>query len=118
MSGAYSEWPFACPTTWQETPNRVTIRSEIEDGTPKTRRRFTKTWKNYQAAFRLPWADYDNFWSFYGVDAGAGSQPFYIKHPISGARILVRISSEPTSSGDVQNKPYFDVSLALEQQFF
>lgn len=114
----YSDWPFACPTTWQETVNRGVIRSEIEDGFPKVRRRFTKSWKNYQAAFRLPWGSYAAFWSFYNIEAGEGSIPFYISHPITGTRILVRMSGQPTASGDVNNKPHFDVSVTLEEQFY
>ena len=117
MSGSYTEWPFRPPASWQQTPVKPMIRSEIEDGYPKQRRRFTKFWYQYQADFRLPWADHDSFWAFYEQTCQGGAIPFKIRHPISDAELLVRFSGEPQSSGSPDIKPFFDVSLKLELQF-
>lgn len=117
MSGTYVDWPFRCPASWQETPVKPVIRSEIEDGYPKQRRRFTKFWYQYEADFRLPWTDHEAFWQFYENNCQGGTIPFKIEHPISGKELLVRFAGEPRVSGSVDVKPYFDVSLKLELQF-
>jgi hypothetical protein len=117
MSGAYLDWPFRCPASWRENPVKPLIRSEIEDGYPKQRRRFTKIWYQYQADFRLSWDDHGAFWQFYELDCQGGAIPFKIKHPISDKELLVRFMEPPQVNGSVEIKPFFDVSLKLELQF-
>jgi len=70
-----SAWPFRPPSTWQQVPVKPVIRSEVEDGYPKTRRRYTKVWYQYQTNFRLHWNDYDAFWTFWRVDCQGGASP-------------------------------------------
>jgi hypothetical protein len=93
------------------------IRSEIENGYPKQRRRFTKLWYQYQASFRLPWADHASFWQFYETTCQGGAIPFKIRHPMTDQELLVRFFGEPQVSGSVDVKPFFDLTLKLELQF-
>lgn len=117
MSGSYPVWPFGCPQSWQEQPKVAVIRSEIDDGYPKVRRRFTKTWHEYQSQWRLEWSQFSAFKTFFDVDSGAGSVPFRMKHPITGADILVRWKEPPQVRSDVSTKPTFDISATLEEVF-
>lgn len=111
---SYTPWPFRPPASWQQTPVRPVIRSEIEDGQPKVRRRFTKIRYNYQASFRLHWSDHDRFWQFYEIDCAAGAVPFKIKHPITDEELTVRFATEPQIDGSTNIKPWFDISARLE----
>ena len=112
-----SAWPFRPPSTWQQVPVKPVIRSEVEDGYPKTRRRYTKVWYQYQTNFRLHWNDYDAFWTFWRVDCQGGASPFNIQHPITNETVLVRFAAEPEVSSSVDIKPWFDVSMRLDLQF-
>lgn len=117
MSGSYAAWRFTCPMSWQEVPKPSLIRSEVDDGYPKVRRRWTKTWREYQATWRIDWSLFDDFRTFYETDCGAGSQPFTMEHPVTGATITVRWKEPPTVGASVENKPVFDVSGTLEMMF-
>lgn len=117
MSQNYARWPFACPTSWEEVPHPALIRTEMDDGYPKVRRRYTKTWREYMAQWRLDWADFAAFNTFVEVDCGAGSVPFYMAHPITGADILVRWKEPPKAASDTSLKPVFSVTGALEEMF-
>lgn len=117
MSGSYSTWPFACPVSWGETPKAAVLRSEVDEGYPKVRRRFTKTWHEYQVKWRLNWTEFSAFKTFYEVDSSVGSVPFRMKHPITNADILVRWKEPPQIASDASIKPTFDVSAVLEEVF-
>lgn len=114
---AYSAWPFAAPNSWNETPARPIIRSTVEDGQPKVRRRFTKIWFNYETSFRLLWSEHQAFWDFYNLDCQGGASPFTINHPITGASLIVRFAAEPSVSSGVATMPTFDISCKLERMF-
>jgi hypothetical protein len=117
MSQTYSTWPFECPNSWQEKANPALVRSELDDGYPKVRRRFTKTWREYQVQWRLDVSKFQAFSNFVEVDCGAGSIPFYITHPITGSVITVRWKEPPQTSAGVDTLPTFDISGTLEMMF-
>jgi hypothetical protein len=113
----YGAWPFVCPISLQEVPNPALVRSQVEDGYPKVRRRFTKTWRTYQVSWRLEWDLYEAFWQFVSVDCGEGSIPFYMMHPITRETLLVRWSSPPQTQSDTSLKPVFVITGTLEEVF-
>jgi hypothetical protein len=102
---------------WQEVPHPALIRSEVDDGYPKVRRRFTKTWREYQAKWRLGWEQFAAFNSFVETDCGAGAIPFTMPHPMTGVTILVRWKEPPTTMADTGSKPVFEISGNLEEMF-
>jgi hypothetical protein len=112
---SYSTWQFDCPASLQETPNPALVRSSVDDGYPKVRRRFTKTWRTFTVSWRLEWSQYTNFWRFHEVDCGAGSIPFYLRHPITNQNLLVRWKEPPQTQADVTTKPVFLVTGTLEE---
>lgn len=113
----YSAWPFECPNSWQEVPQKPVIRSEVEDGPTKVRRRFTKVMFKYEVSFRLPWSDYEAFWEFWRMDCGGGSIPMTIEHPVTKKTIIVRFADEPKTQSNTNLSKWFDLSCTLELQF-
>lgn len=108
------DWPFACPKTWTEKPKPSIIRSEVDDGFPKVRRRFTKSWKEIEVTFMLNWSYKDQFDNFFETDCAAGAEPFYLDDPYNGNQLKVRWKEAPVTSGSPDMKPYFTVSGTLE----
>jgi len=117
MSQSYATWPFACVVSLQETPNPALIRSAIEDGYPKVRKRFTKTWRNFQVNWTLMWEDYSAFWTFHHTECQGGATPFYITHPITKEVLLVRWKEPPQAQANTSTKPTFSISGTLEEMF-
>jgi hypothetical protein len=110
----YSAWPFDCPRSWSEKKHPSLLRSEVDDGFPKVRRRFTKTWSEVSVNFRIGWTQRDAFDHFVEVDCGAGAIPFTIKDPYTGAIRTARWKEPPTVAGSPDTKPTIDISATLE----
>lgn len=117
MSGSYPIWPFDCPRSWTRMPKPSLVRSAVDDGYPKVRRRFTKSWDEYEATWVLNWADEPAIIAFFTTDCQDGSSPFYINDPYTGQQILVRWKEPPNVSGSVDTKPTVQVSATLERVF-
>lgn len=117
MSVSYATWPFSCPVSWVETPVPSLLRSEVDDGYPKVRRRFTKAWVEIQASFYINWEDAQAWRDFFRLDCQDGSLPFYIEDPYTEEQRLVRWKEPPSSSGSADTKPVFQVSGTLEEVF-
>jgi hypothetical protein len=117
MSTAYSTWPFSCPRAWTRTPKPSLVRSTIEDGYPKVRRRFTKAWDEYQAEWTLNWLDEQALMDFFTIDCQDGAYPFYIENPYTEQQILVRWKEPPVINGTVDTKPVIRVQGTLERVF-
>lgn len=118
MSTSYSTWPFDCPRSWARTPQPSLIRSSVEDGYPKTRRRFTKSWDNYQAEWLIEWDQEQAVIDFFSIDCQDGSIPFYHPNPYNPTQmILVRWNEPPKISASVDSKPVVQVTGSLERVF-
>lgn len=113
----YPVWPFACPRSWIRTPKPSLVRSSVEDGYPKVRRRFTKAWDEYQAEWTLMWEQEAAVAVFFAQDCQDGASPFYINDPYTGVQIIVRWKEPPTVRGSVDSKPTISVSGTLERVF-
>lgn len=118
MSGSYSTWPFSCPRAWSRTPQPSLVRSAVEDGYPKVRRRFTKSWDTYQAEWLLEWTQEQAFMTFFEQDCQDGSAPFYMPNPYNETEmLLVRWKEPPAVAGSVDTKPSLRVTGNLERMF-
>jgi hypothetical protein len=89
----------------------------MDDGYPKVRRRFTKSWDEYQADWLLKWTDEEAFMVFFSVDCQDGATPFYLNDPYTGKPILVRWKEPPSVSGNVDTKPTIQVRGVFERVF-
>jgi hypothetical protein len=89
----------------------------VDDGYPKVRRRFTKTWTEIQVAWFIDWTDEAALLQFFDMDCQAGAQPFYVENPYTEALVLVRWKEPPTMSGSADTKPVIEVTGVLEEMF-
>lgn len=94
-------WPTTlpkCPQTWTETPIDVIIRSEIDVGAKKVRRRFTRSRLTISVTLTMEKSYYKPFNDFYKKDLKNGLLSFTYKHPYSGILTECRFIAVPTYS--------------------
>jgi hypothetical protein len=110
-------WPFACPRSWQEQAKPILVRSDVENGFPKVRKRFTRSWAEIQVTWILPWVQKPAVDDFFRLDCQDGAQPFIVVDPFTGANRVVRFKEPPTIAASVDSKPMMQVSATLETVF-
>jgi len=116
MAVATINWPAGLPVTpvadgYQEEPQIATIRTEMEMGTPKQRRRYTAVSDYLQCKFVLSKAQLETFRTFWRDTAKHGSLPFNWTHPTMKTACVARFQ------GGYQvaiAQPYRVVTLKLE----
>ena len=102
------EYPLA------ETPEDVVIRSTMEDGTIKTRPRFTRNRMTYELSWSsMPEDQKQALETFLRITTKNGSKIFNWTHPSSGKQIEVRFSEMPKFSLKV--KSYWQVTVKLQE---
>lgn len=72
------------------------IKSDMESGPPKIRRRFTRSRRRFSAQKIWTLPLYEFFWSWWDINLGGGTLAFQITHPISKALLSVRFDGMPT----------------------
>jgi hypothetical protein len=85
-----------CLQTFSETTKPIVIRSDMEAGSPKVRRRFTSPVREADASVTLYGKDYDAFWNFFVTTTMGGVHPFKIKRPFDQAEEHWAFAGEPT----------------------
>lgn len=118
MSGT-TTWPFGCPTGWQETAVAAKVRSEVEQGQPKQRPRFTRTWRVMTAQWTITdrkAATYSAVHSFLDTTLAGATLQFDMAHPVSGATIRVRFTGFPQISV-APGSPILTIAGELEEVF-
>lgn len=110
-------WPESLPQTplldrWQETLADNTLRTEMEQGPAKLRRRSTAASGRMQAQFLLSSADCLLLDAFYHSTLGGGVKAFRIMHPRRGVVVLCRFAAPPEYVA--VNGAYCRASLSLE----
>jgi hypothetical protein len=104
-----------------ERPISTTLRSEVQVGVAKTRRRYTRTRVTAQSRFllvrgpsnKLSSPGYVSFIQFYQADCLGGARPFYFTHPFSKILKAWRWTEEPQLS-DYEGK-FIQVTCAWEE---
>lgn len=89
----------------------------MEDGYSKVRRRFTKSWDEYDVQWLVDWDQESAVVSFFSQDCQDGATPFYVEDPYTKQQVLVRWREPPTISGSADTKPVIQVSGMLERVF-
>jgi hypothetical protein len=111
-------WPASLPQDplaqgfSEQAPNTV-IRTTMEAGPPKMRRRFTAGIRNIECQLRLTSAQTDTLDLFFETTLAGGSLSFDWKHPRTGATVTFRFV-EPPSYGAVARGTLWWASLKLE----
>jgi hypothetical protein len=79
-----------------ETPQEVTIRTDMDTGPPKVRRRFINPVRTYECNIVLrDAAEYQSLRDFYYITCQGGTDTISMAHPITGAMLLFRFASAP-----------------------
>lgn len=78
-----------------ETPGKATIRSEMDQGEAKVRRRFTGDTREFPVDLQLTRAQLAVFDEFYQTTTKAGSLSFEWRHPRTGATADFRFLDRP-----------------------
>jgi hypothetical protein len=98
---------------YTEQKQPVAIRSEVEAGQPKVRRRFTRGVKFVSAAIKADRDQLNDFYSFFDVDLKGGVLRFEFQSPTSGTVREFRFLDPPVVT-PLTDK-YFQVAMNLEQ---
>lgn len=110
-------WPASLPQTpaWetnQETPPELALRTQMDAGPAKLRRRFTAGARDFSLQLRLVAAQVATLDNFFINTLAGGTLPFDWLHPRTSAAVQFRFKSPPGYSelgGTV-----YQVSLELE----
>lgn len=88
------------------------LRSEMDLGPAKVRRRATKSVDMIDGAIDLPMVDFTIFDYFFRTQVNGGARVFDFAHPITRATIQVRFKTEPQIKA--KGGTTFVVSMSLE----
>jgi hypothetical protein len=110
-------WPaplqdFFSEQNFQIVMDDATLRSDIDVGPQKVRRRFTKGIDIMSASIYLTTSEYSIFETFFKTTLAGGTLPFEFNHPVTGILTEFRFREKPRigSLGGGQ----FTVSFDLE----
>jgi hypothetical protein len=88
-------WPITLQTLWNEAnfgldAGDTTIRSEMDFGPSKVRRRTTVGIDRFTGSIYLTTSQYSVFKTFFDVSLNGGVKTFYFNHPITEAQEVFR----------------------------
>ena len=94
-------WPLTLPQSplmdgYTETPPENTIRTQMDVGPDKVRRRTTSNPRPIQCSYVLTGAQLTILDDFYTGDAAGGATEFDMPHPRTGVTVSVRFRAAPT----------------------
>jgi hypothetical protein len=114
-------WPVDLPQAlqvqgYQRKPQAAKVRTAMDSGPAKQRRRFTAKVRTVTGMITLTRAQLAIFWEFYDETLGDGTLRFNWVDPITGDPVEMRFGEdEPTEAPANGNEPeYMTVSLPLE----
>lgn len=109
-------WPAGLPQTplqqYEEEPPKNLIRTEMDAGPAKVRKRFTAGVRVYRVTYLLDGADITTLDNFFITDTEFGALSFNFPHPRTGTTISVRFVRSPRYSG---SGALFGVSMEIEE---
>ncbi len=111
-------WPATLPQEplaqgYAERAPDTVIRTQMEAGPPKVRRRFTAGVRSIECRLRLIPAQVDTLDAFFNTTVAGGALPFDWKHPRTGTAVTFRFV-EPPSYAPVARGALWQASLRLE----
>jgi hypothetical protein len=110
-------WPNTLPKAliegYAETPANNVLRTQMDVGPAKTRRRTFANVRNLTINLLLSSAQWTALDNFYDVETLSGSLPFDMPHPRTNVTGNFRFVSPPQLSALSSN--YFKIAVSLEQ---
>jgi len=94
-------WPVElpdCAQTWEEQAVPVTVRTQMDTGQPKVRRRFTHTMRSMRVTFVLTHEQAMALRDFFEIDLQGGVQEHTFRHPFRDVVESFRFVEPPTIS--------------------
>ncbi len=111
------EWPSQLPIPkidgLSAQYERATIRTEMDAGPAKTRRRFTAVPKSFTCSLILREDKRALLDAFYKDSLGFGTLRFLMKNPQTGNKETFRMKEPPSENGN--DGGLWDVTLSLER---
>lgn len=110
-------WPSSlpdCPNDWSEGDRPIVLRSEVDVGPGKVRRRMTRATTLAQAEFRLTTPEWQTLREFFRIECQSGAGAFDWPHPITKEVASWRFR-EPPATTVLDPIGIFSVRLALEE---
>lgn len=109
-------WPGTLPQTpladgYREHGKDNVVRTEMDAGVAKTRKRYTAGISVHEVLFRLTTAQVATLESFHEGDTEFGALSFDMPHPRTGSTVTTRFVQPPVYDAEGVN---FVVSLVLE----
>ncbi len=112
-----SVWPVSLPlplsNTLQETPPQSLIRTQMDAGVPKVRRRSTATVRQLSFQVMLSASQVSTLDTFFLTTTLGGSEEFDYTHPRTGAAVTARFTAPPTYA-DANTGDHFLTTIELE----
>lgn len=110
-------WPISLPQSpladsFRETVADNTIRSQVDQGPAKLRRRATAAVGLISCGFLLDKMESAVLSDFYKTGLSGGVLPFTFRHPRTGGSITCRFKSPPIFAANTGD--YFRITLELE----
>ena len=112
-----TSWPSTLPqkplsSGYQEVPPDNTVRTEMDAGPAKVRRRFTANVRKMIMKFELDLSQVDTLDSFFDNTIKSGALSFDMPHPRTGNTVTARIVKPPEYKSI--GGEYFDANIEME----
>lgn len=110
-------WPPTLPSSpladgLRETLPATALRTEMDQGPAKLRRRTTAGAATLSVNYLVSRAQVDGLQEFFNETLAGGTLPFDFTHPVSGASVSCRFRQPPAYAA--VNAQYFRAALELE----
>lgn len=102
-----------CWSTWAETQTDNVVKSPMDNGVVKTRRRFTGIQRRAEVAVNLRAELYQDFMDWFNVDQRQGAIPTYVKTPYGTEELFLFVTPPRI---EWPESTYFKASVELYQQ--
>jgi len=110
-----SVWPSSLPAFliegFQEAVQDIALRTEMDAGPPKVRRRYTAAYRTIKGEMALTAAQVATLDAFYLAEAG---NAFTFTHPRTGATVGARFAGPPQYSRMATATPHWRASVEIE----
>lgn len=110
-------WPVTLPSSplvegFRETPPETVLRSTMDQGPAKLRRRTTAGTGALSMTYMLTRTQVDTLMDFFNETLAGGALGFDLTHPVSGASLTCRFRQMPAYAP--VNSEFFRASIELE----
>ncbi|HRI77598.1 MAG TPA: hypothetical protein PLX33_11510 [Alphaproteobacteria bacterium] len=104
--------PAPLANSFQEQPANNIVRTQMDVGPAKVRRRTTSNVSSIRVAYVLSAAQVDEIQTFFAEDTAGGALGFDFTHPRTGATVTARFNEPPQYAS--MNGLYYQVTVSLE----